>query len=57
MKKISEQELIELIGGTTTGKCDYLQDMAAEHETYDSEDAEDGWWEAWSIAFEKCANS
>lgn len=57
MKKISEQELIELMGGTTPGKCDYLQDMAAEHEALDSEEAEDGWWEAWSIAFEKCAFS
>lgn len=57
MKKISEQDLIKLLGGTSTGKCDYLQNMAAEHEELEDEAAENAWWDAWAEAFERCAVS
>ncbi len=57
MKKISEQSLIELMGGTAMGKCDYLQNMAAEHEVLEDKAAEDAWWDAWGEAYERCAFS
>lgn len=57
MKQISEQDLIRLMGGTAAGKCDYLQEMAAEHEALEDEKAEDAWWDAWGDAFERCAFS
>ncbi len=57
MKQISEQNLTELMGGVTMEGCDYLQEMAAEHEALEDDDAEDAWWEAWSEAFDRCAFS
>lgn len=56
MKKISEQDLIKLVGGTSTGECDYLQDMAADHVPFEDEAAERAWWDAWAEAFERCAD-
>jgi len=57
MNKISELDLTKLMGGVTMEGCDYLQEMAAEHEELDDQEAEDAWWEAWGEAFERCAFS
>lgn len=60
MKKISDEELLSLLGGTsgeTVGKCQFLLQMAGEHQAYTDEEAEDAWWDAWTEAYERCANS
>lgn len=57
MKQITKLDLIGLIGGSTMGDCDWLQDMANEHETLMDEAAEDAWWDAWGEAFERCAGN
>lgn len=57
MKEISSKNLIQLMGGAAQGQCDYLQEMAAEHEPLESKEAEDAWWDSWGEAFERCALS
>lgn len=58
MNHLSEQELPHIFGGQSMGKCDYLQDKAAEHmaEPCDDEEEEDAWWVMWAIEYQKCAN-
>ncbi len=56
MKKISEESLLKLMGGAATGDCDYLQQMADEHEPLEDDKADRAWWDAWAEAFERCAN-
>lgn len=43
------------MGGAATGDCDYLQQMADEHEPLEDDKADRAWWDAWAEAFERCA--